>query len=78
MRFQFQAISQKEQQEIAKKNLSSFIYQFSSLADLGTELIIAKNIGYLNNDKVFEKIKIIRKMLSGLINSLKIRMKNVP
>ncbi|WP_246798724.1 four helix bundle protein [Deferribacter autotrophicus] len=56
----------------SKKEFIQFLYiSLGSLAELETELLIAKNIGYLKNDSIFEEIKIIRKMLSGLINSVR-------
>ena len=56
----------------SKKEFIQFLYiSLGSVAELETELLIAKNIGYLKNDNIFERIKVIRKMLSGLINSVK-------
>jgi len=43
-----------------------------SACELETHLIISKEIGYLSNiDNLTKKINEIRKMLNGLINSLK-------
>ena len=43
-----------------------------SLAEIETQLIIAKKLGYLKEDKMIQnQNKTIRKMLSGLINHLK-------
>ncbi len=54
-----------------------FLYiSLGSLSELETELLIAKNIGYLKDEQIFEEIKTIRKMLSGLINS--VRKRNEP
>lgn len=59
----------------SKKEFIQYLYiSLGSLAELETELLIAKNIGYLTNDIIFEEIKTIRKMLFGLINS--VRQKN--
>lgn len=59
----------------SRKEFMQFLYiSLGSLSELETELLIAKNIGYLKNDAIFDEIKIIRKMLSGLINS--VRRKN--
>jgi len=56
----------------SRKEFIQFLYiSLGSLAELETELLIAKSIGYLKNDNIFEEIKIIRKMLSGLINSVR-------
>ncbi|MGA1847606.1 four helix bundle protein [Deferribacter abyssi] len=58
----------------SKKEFIQFLYiSLGSLAELETELLIAKNIGYLKNDSIFEEIKIIRKMLLGLINSVRLK-----
>jgi four helix bundle protein len=54
-----------------KKEFIQFLYiSLGSLSELETELIIAKNVGYIVNVEVFEKIDSIRKMLLGLINVL--------
>ena len=43
-----------------------------SLAEVETQIIIAKRLRYIGNDApILDKIKTIRKMLSGLINHLK-------
>ena len=56
----------------SKKEFIQFLYiSLGSLSELETELLIKKNIGYLNNDNIFEEINIIRKLISGLINSIK-------
>ena len=44
-----------------------------SLSELETELIIAKKVGYVINDQIFDEIDLVRKMLLGLISNLKRR-----
>ncbi len=61
----------------SKKEFMQFLYiSLGSLSELETELLIAKNIGYLSDNEIFEEIKTVRKLLSGLINS--VRRKNEP
>lgn len=54
------------------KEFEHFLYiAHGSLSELNTQLIIAQRIGYLSNLDIFEdKIKQLRSMISGLINSL--------
>jgi len=57
----------------SKKEFIQFLHiGLGSLAELETELIIAKNLNYLNDndDNIFIKLDIIGKMLTGLIKSL--------
>ncbi len=57
----------------SKKEFIQFLYiGLGSLAELETELIIAKNLNYLgnNDDNIFIKLDTIGKMLTGLIKSL--------
>jgi len=59
-----------------KKEFSQFIFiALGSLSELKTQLIIAKEIKFINNfefNEINEKITLIRKMLLGLNKSLKI------
>ncbi|MBT6112965.1 MAG: four helix bundle protein [Candidatus Marinimicrobia bacterium] len=60
----------------ARKNKTEFI-QFlyialGSLSELETQLIISKNLGYVKKtDDLIEKITDIRKMIFGLVKSIK-------
>lgn len=59
----------------SNKEFIQYLYiALGSLSELETELIIAQNIGYLKSNDIFEGLIIIRKILSGLINS--VRRKN--
>ena len=71
--FQFRQILQKVVEEIPQNNLYNFLYiALGSACELETHIIIAKEIGYLSNiDNLTKKINEVRKMLNGLINSLK-------
>ena len=55
------------------KELVQYLYvSLGSLAELETQLIIAKELQYLiDTNFIMEKIKFVRKMLIGLINYLK-------
>ncbi len=55
------------------KELIQFLYiSLGSLAELQTQLIISKELGYINNDLVVDNdIEKIRKMLLGLIKYLR-------
>ena len=55
------------------KEFIQFLYiALGSACELETHLIISKEIGYLSNiDNLTKKINEVRKMLNGLINSLK-------
>lgn len=56
----------------SKKEIIQFLYiSLGSLSKLETQLIIAKNLGYLNNDSLFCDIESIRIMLIGLTKSIK-------
>jgi four helix bundle protein len=44
-----------------------------SLAELETQIIIAEKLQYMNSKSIYDEIIIIRKMISGLIKSLKSR-----
>ncbi len=61
----------------SRKEFIQLLYiSLGSLSELETELIIAKNIGYEVQEEIFQKIDSIRKMLLGLITSLKKGIKN--
>lgn len=55
------------------KEFIQFLYiSLGSASELETQLIIGQNIGFFNNlDIYFKEINEVRKMLNGLINSLK-------
>ena len=61
----------------SEKEFIQFLYiSLGSLSELETELIISKNLGYLKDEKeitLMQQIDSIRKMLSGLIHSIKKR-----
>lgn len=61
----------------SEKEFIQFLYiSLGSLSELETELIISKNLGYLKDKKentLMKQIDSIRKMLSGLIHSIKKR-----
>jgi len=61
----------------SEKEFIQFLYiSLGSLSELETELIISKNLGYLKDEKeitLMKQIDSIRKMLSGLIHSIKKR-----
>ncbi|QOR62595.1 four helix bundle protein [Sulfurovum sp. ST-21] len=55
------------------KEFIQFLYiSLGSASELETQLIIGKNVGFFNDlDVYFKEINEIRRMLNGLINSLK-------
>ena len=56
----------------SRKEFIQFLYIASgSASELETQLIIAKKLNYFQNNELFDKIIEIRKMLSGLVSSLK-------
>ena len=56
----------------SKKEFIHFLYiSLGSISELETQLIISKRLGYFENKEIFKKIMTIRKMLIGLIKSLK-------
>lgn len=61
-----------------KENIQFLYISLGSCAELETQLIIAKNLGYFKNDNIFDGINKIRKMLLGLIkyNKNKVSDKN--
>jgi four helix bundle protein len=61
----------------SKKEFERFLYiSLGSLSELDTQLIIARELDYIRDDvlKKFDlEIKLLRKMMFGLIKSLKIQ-----
>lgn len=57
----------------SKKEFMQFLYiSLGSLSELETQLLIANNLNYLQDiDQITERIGIVRKLLNGLIFSLK-------
>ena len=57
----------------SKKEFIQFLYiALGSLCELETQILIAKNVGYINDFKdIKEKITSIKKMLNALITSIK-------
>ena len=52
----------------SNKEYIQFLYiALGSLSELETELIIAKKIGYLRDDKIFDKLIDVKRLLLGLI-----------
>ncbi|HDL00843.1 MAG TPA: four helix bundle protein [candidate division Zixibacteria bacterium] len=66
----------------ARNSLKEFIQflhiSLGSLSELETEILIAKNIGYMDNydENIFNDITDIRKMLLGLISSIKRKIRD--
>ncbi|HHE38789.1 MAG TPA: four helix bundle protein [Candidatus Cloacimonetes bacterium] len=55
----------------SKKEYIQFLYvSLGSIVELDTQLIIAKNLGYLPNKDIRTDLLTIKKMLIGLIHSL--------
>ena len=63
----------EESSRNSKKEFIQFLYiAFGSLCELETQILIAKNVGYINDFKdIKEKITSIKKMLNALITSIK-------
>ncbi|NQE05594.1 hypothetical protein C5S32_06955 [ANME-1 cluster archaeon GoMg1] len=65
----------------SKNEFIQFLYiSLGSLSELETQVIIANRLGYLililiNPNDLLENIKVIRKLINGLIYSLKRREK---
>ncbi|MCK9482177.1 MAG: four helix bundle protein [Bacteroidia bacterium] len=64
----------------ARNTSKEFVYYLSislgSLAELETQLMIAKNLGYINETKLselLERLQAIRRMVLGLRRALKVR-----
>ena len=56
----------------SKKEFLKFLYiALGSLSELETELIIAHQLGYFHRNDIFKKLEIVKKLLLGLIKSLK-------
>ena len=54
-----------------KENLHFLDIAAGSLAELETQLIISKNLGFIENDEILQKIYPIGQMISGLKRHLK-------
>lgn len=57
----------------SKKEFTQFLYiSLGSLSELETQLLIANNLSYLDNiDNIIQEMSVLRKLLNGLIFSLK-------
>lgn len=56
----------------SKKEFAQFLYvALGSCAELETQLLIARDLGYPSSDDTFKKLQRIRSMLLGLIHSIK-------
>ena len=54
----------------SKKEFKQFLYiALGSAAELETQLIIARELGYETPDELFDRIERVKKMLLGLIKS---------
>jgi len=55
----------------SNKDFTRFLYiSMGSLSELETQLLLAMDIGFINNNELDESIQKIKKMLIGLIKSL--------
>lgn len=58
----------------SRKEFTQFLYiALGSVAELETQLLLAKRLGYLNSDETFSEMDKIRQVILGLINYLKRR-----
>jgi len=56
----------------SQKEFLQFLYvALSSIAELETQLIISKKLGFLNNENIFEDLEKIKSKLLGLIRYLR-------
>jgi len=56
----------------SSKEFIQFLYiALGSMAELETQLLLSKELGFINNINIFENIERIRKMTIGLIKFLK-------
>ena len=57
----------------SKKEFIQFLYiALGSLAEVETQILIAKGLGYLNDQEhLLKEIETIRKLVTGLVHSLK-------
>jgi len=56
----------------SSKDFSRFLYiSLGSLAELETQLLLAVDLGFIDNNDLDESVQRIRRMLVGLIKSLK-------
>ena len=61
-----------EDLSVSQKKIVNFLYISSgSLSELKTQVEISKRLGYISNSSIIVKIDEIKKMLFGLIKSLK-------
>ena len=59
----------------SKKEFKQFLYiSLGSISELETQLIISTELSYLKGKSLLEELNEIRKMLFGLIKSIKIRI----
>jgi len=57
----------------SKKEFKQFLYiSLGSISELETQLIISTELSYLKDKSLLEELNEIRKMLFGLIKSIKI------
>ena len=57
----------------SKKEFKQFLYiSLGSISELETQLIISSKLNYLKNKSLLDELNEIRKMLFGLIKSIKI------
>ena len=54
-----------------KENLHFLDISMGSLAELETQIIISRNLGFIKNDEILQKIYPIKQMLSGLKRHIK-------
>lgn len=58
-----------------KENLRFCNISQGSLAELETQLLISVDLDYIkNNDNVFKQVSIVRKLLTGYINHLRLNL----
>ena len=56
----------------SSKDFSRFLYiSLGSLAELETQLLLAVDLGFIDNNALDESVQKVRRMLVGLIKSLK-------
>jgi four helix bundle protein len=59
----------------SKKEFIQFLYiSLGSLAELETELRLAKTFGYMNTDSIFETIEKMRRKLLNFIKAIKLQV----
>ncbi len=62
----------------SKKEFLQYLYvSLGSLAELETQLLISRNLGYLASlDSIMSELHTVRKMLSGLVNHVRSKLAN--